>query len=55
MCIEELKKLWKEFSEIPVNDNDETEKDFRDFPAGTDRFEIWEWFDDTFYSMVENR
>lgn len=46
MSIDELKKLWKEFSEIPVNDNDETERGFRDFPAGTDRFEIWTWFDD---------
>ena len=46
MSIEELKKLWKEFSEVPVDNEDNIEKDFRDFPAGTDRFEVLSWFDD---------
>lgn len=46
MPIEELKKLWKEFSEVPVDNEDNIEKDFRDFPAGTDRFEVLSWFDD---------
>ena len=45
MAIDKLKELWKEFSEVPVNDDDETERDFLDFPAGTDRMEIWSWFD----------
>jgi hypothetical protein len=46
MPIEELKKLWKEFSEVPVDNEDNIERDFRDFPAGTDRFEVLSWFDD---------
>lgn len=45
MSIEEIKKLWDEFSEIPVDDDDRILRDFRDFPAGTDRFEVWHWFD----------
>lgn len=44
--LEELKELWKEFSEVPINNDDEIERDFLDFEAGTDRFEIWEWFDE---------
>lgn len=43
--LDELKKLWKEFSEVPINNDDEIECNFLDFEAGTDRFEIWEWFD----------
>lgn len=45
--IETLKELWKEFSEVPIDGNDRIERDFRDFPKGTDRFEIWRWFDDS--------
>lgn len=44
--LEELQVLWDELGDIPVNNNDEIEKDFLDFPAGTDKFEIWHWFDD---------
>ena len=46
MEIEELKRLWNEFSEVPIDDDDNIERDFRNFPKGTDRFEIWSWFDD---------
>lgn len=46
MPIEKLKKLWDEFSTIPVDNEDRIETDFMDFPEGTDRFEIWGWFDD---------
>jgi hypothetical protein len=45
MGMDEIKKLWDEFSEIPVDDDDRILRDFRDFPAGTDRFEVWHWFD----------
>ena len=43
--LDELKKLWKEFSEVTINNDDEIERAFLDFEAGTDRFEVWEWFD----------
>ena len=45
MKISELKKLWDEFSDVPVDNDDCTERGFRHFPKGTDRFEIWLWFD----------
>lgn len=44
--LEELKELWDELGDIPVNNNDEIEKDFLGFPAGTDKLEIWDWFDE---------
>jgi hypothetical protein len=45
MDIEEIRKLWDEFSAIPVDNDDRIEEGFKDFPAGTDRFEVWRWFD----------
>lgn len=44
--LEELKVLWDELGDIPVNNNDEIEKDFLSFPIGTDKFEVWDWFDE---------
>lgn len=44
--LEELRKLWDEFGDTPVNNNDEIEEDFLDFPVGTDKFDVWHWFDE---------
>lgn len=41
-----LKELWDEFSEVPVNNNDEIEEAFLSFPAGTSKFDVWHWFDE---------
>ncbi|WP_418821641.1 hypothetical protein [Phocaeicola plebeius] len=41
-----LKELWRKFSEVEVNENDEITKDFLSFPAGTDKFAVWHWFDE---------
>lgn len=45
---DDLEKLWILFGEIPINDNDEIEEYFLDFPIGTNRFDIWHWFDDLY-------
>jgi hypothetical protein len=42
---QELQLFWVEFSNIPVNDLDEIEEDFHFFQKGTDRQDIWAWFD----------
>lgn len=46
--LEKAKELWEQFGDIPINDNDEIEEPFLDFPVGTNRFEIWEWFEEKF-------
>lgn len=43
--VEDLKRLWAEFSDVPIDDDDNIQKDFLGFKAGTDRFEVWRWFD----------
>lgn len=43
-----LRRLWAELGDIPINDRDEIEEPFLHFERGTDRFEIWHWFDDRY-------
>lgn len=41
-----LKELWSKLSEVEVNADDEIEADFLSFPAGTDKMDVWHWFDE---------
>lgn len=41
-----LEFLWQRLGNIPVDDDGITEEDFIGYPAGTDREEIWKWFDE---------
>ncbi len=38
-------KLWQEFSDVPINSRDEIEERFLHFEKGTDKIDIWSWFD----------
>ena len=44
----ELERLWKIFGDIPVDDNDEIQEEFLGFGEGTDRIEIWSWFNERY-------
>ncbi len=50
ICIKTVarQKLWQQLGDIPVNDDGEIEEPFLDFEIGTDREEIWQWFEETF-------
>ena len=41
-----LPELWEQFSNVPVNNDDEIEEDFLCFEKGTSKFDVWHWFDD---------
>lgn len=41
-----LIELWDRLSAIEVNEDDELEEDFLSFPAGTDKMDVWHWFDE---------
>lgn len=50
---EDLEELWAEFGDVPMNPETECiELDWLHFPAGTNREEIWHWFEDTFDCRV---
>ena len=46
MTLVELKRMWEEFADTPINFNDEIEVDFYLWKKGTYRFNIWHWFDE---------
>jgi hypothetical protein len=48
----QAKELWAKFGDTPINDADEIEAPFLHFEAGTDRFEIWHWFEETFNCSI---
>lgn len=42
-----LEELWLVFGDLPMDpETEKIEEPFMDFPAGTDREEIWHWFDE---------
>jgi len=44
---EELKKLWEELGDIPINEDDDSiDEDFYIWRKGTDKLHIWHWFDE---------
>ena len=43
---QEVEKLWQFFGEIPIDDEDAILEEFLGFSEGTDRIEIWHWFDE---------
>lgn len=45
MSDKELEAIWLEFENVPVNEDDEIEHDFHVFQKGTDKYDIWAWFD----------
>ena len=38
--------MWKRFGQIPINNNGEIQKRFLHFPVGTNREDVWHWFED---------
>lgn len=46
MTLVELKKMWEEFADTPINFEDEIEVDFYLWEKGTYRLNIWHWFDE---------
>lgn len=48
-----LEDLWDQFADIPMDPaTEKMEAEFLHFPAGTDREEIWKWFDERYSKGV---
>ena len=50
---QKLQELWEQFADVPINNNDEIDEDFNNWKKGTDRFEIWHWFDEHYPGGVQ--
>lgn len=46
--LECAKCLWQAFADIPVNNEDELEAEFLHFEIGTDKYDVWHWFESEF-------
>lgn len=44
----QLEKFWRDFEYIHFDTNDKSDKKFLYFPKGTNKFDIWHWFDDNY-------
>ncbi len=43
-----LETFWSELGDIPVNDDGVIQESFLWWPKGTDREDIWRWFDEKY-------
>src|SRR3989344_4987293 len=46
--LETAKALWSILGDVPVNEDDELDDNFLLFEKGSDKFEVWHWFEDKF-------
>ena len=48
----EIELLWEELEDVPFDEREDGELilavDWRQFPKGTERTEIWNWFDEAY-------
>ena len=48
-----IRELWQQLGDIPLEYNsDNIDVEWHHFPKGTNRFDIWHWFEDTFNISV---
>lgn len=42
-----LEELWGELADVPVDpETEKLEAPYLHFPVGTDKFDVWKWFDE---------
>lgn len=42
---DEILQLWDLLADVPIDNNDCIDEDFIGFEKGTDRLDVWLWFD----------
>lgn len=47
-----ITELWEDFGNTPINDDEQLDQDWLQFKAGTDRFVVCYWFENTFEVSV---
>ena len=50
--VQTAKILWEKLGDIPINDEEELDEPFMQFEKGTDRYEVWHWFEEKFNVSV---
>lgn len=52
MSFKKLEKLWEEFADVPIDKDECIDEKFYNWEKGTDRYEIWHWFDEKCPNVV---
>ena len=47
-----IRNMWERFGDVPIDDADCITEKFFQWPAGTNRFDIWHWFDERYEGGV---
>ena len=42
-----IEEMWESF-DVPMNNDEKIDEDWCGWPKGTDRYEIWHWFDEQY-------
>lgn len=42
----DIAELWHKFKDVPINGDDCIDVDFHIWEKGTDKMEVWHWFDE---------
>ena len=48
MTKKEIEELWEKFGDIPIDEKECIDVDFHIWKKGTNRYDIWHWFDEEF-------
>ena len=50
--LQQAKELWEELGDIPINEDEEIDVEWRNFSKGTPREHIWLWFEEHYNLSV---
>jgi len=45
-------KFWEMLGDVPVTEDDDLDDDFLIFDKGTDKFDVWHWFEENFDTQI---
>ena len=51
--LSQAKHLWKEFEDVPIDRDENIDISWHIFEKGTNRQDIWHWFEDSFNVSVK--
>ena len=48
----QIEEIWEMFTDVPIDESERLEKEWFGFPAGTSKYDIWQWFDEHYSKGV---
>lgn len=42
----QIEEIWEMFTDVPIDESERLEAEWFGFPAGTSKYDIWQWFDE---------